>query len=28
MRFLILAGSFEMTMYIYVSGKVDQYINM
>ena len=27
-RFLILAGYFEMTMYLYVSGKLDQYINL
>ncbi|MEG3310431.1 TIGR03943 family putative permease subunit [Streptococcus sp. SS-4456] len=27
-RFLILAAYFEMTMYLYVSGKLDQYINM
>lgn len=28
LRFLILAGYFEMTMYLYVSGKLDQYINL
>lgn len=27
-RFLILAGYFEMTMYLYISGKLDQYINL
>ena len=27
-RFLILAGYFEMTMYLYVSGKLNQYINL
>lgn len=27
-RFLILLGYFEMTMYLYVSGKLDQYINL
>lgn len=27
-RFLILAGYFEMTLYLYVSGKLDQYINL
>ncbi|HFH9837395.1 TPA: TIGR03943 family protein [Streptococcus suis] len=27
-RFLILAAYFEMTMYLYVSGKLDQYINL
>ncbi|TCD46563.1 TIGR03943 family protein [Streptococcus sp. X16XC17] len=27
-RFLILAGYFETTMYLYVSGKLDQYINL
>ncbi|MGT2911939.1 TIGR03943 family putative permease subunit [Streptococcus cameli] len=27
-RFLILMGYFEMTMYLYVSGKLDQYINL
>lgn len=27
-RFLLLAGYFEMTMYLYVSGKLDQYINL
>lgn len=27
-RFLILAGYFEMTIYLYVSGKLDQYINL
>lgn len=26
-RFLILAGYFEMSMYLYLSGKLDQYIN-
>ncbi|MTB64509.1 TIGR03943 family protein [Streptococcus sp. zg-86] len=27
-RFLILAGYFEMTLYLYISGKLDQYINL
>ncbi|MGT2754140.1 TIGR03943 family putative permease subunit [Streptococcus ovis] len=27
-RFLILMGYFEMTMYLYVTGKLDQYINL
>lgn len=27
-RFLILAGYFEMTMYLYISGKLEQYINL
>lgn len=27
-RFLILVAYFEMTMYLYVSGKLDQYINL
>lgn len=27
-RFLILVGYFEMTMYLYVTGKLDQYINL
>ena len=27
-RFLILAGYFELTMYLQISGKLDQYINM
>ncbi|MBF0778646.1 TIGR03943 family putative permease subunit [Streptococcus cuniculi] len=27
-RFLLLAGYFEMTLYLYVSGKLDQYINL
>ncbi|NQG96668.1 TIGR03943 family protein [Streptococcus suis] len=27
-RFLVLAAYFEMTMYLYVSGKLDQYINL
>ena len=26
-RFLILAGYFELTMYLQISGKLDQYIN-
>lgn len=28
LRFLILVGYFEMTMYLYVTGKLDQYINL
>ena len=27
-RFLILAGYFELTMYLQLSGKLNQYINM
>lgn len=27
-RFLILAGYFEITMYLQLSGKLNQYINM
>lgn len=27
-RFLILSGYFELTMYLQLSGKLDQYINV
>ena len=27
-RFLVLAGYFELTIYLHLSGKLNQYINM